>query len=409
MATKLATAYVQVVPTTKGLNAKLKEEFSGAAPQAGEAFSDEFSGVLLKSPLWAVAGIAIGRTLSSSITEGAALQQSRGGVETLFKEDAAKIKKYADDAYKTAGLSANQYMETVTGFSASLLQAMEGNTSEAADVANMALIDMADNTNKFGTNMQSIQYAYQGFAKQNYTMLDNLKLGYGGTKAEMERLLADAQTLTGVKYDITHLDDVFNAIHAIQMDLGVTGTTAQEASSTFSGSLASMAAAGKNVLSKLSLGEDISGPLDDLGDTVKIFLKENLGPMVVNFGEGILRAAPGFVIDVAEALIESAPDIANAGLRLGRALAEGLSEALQEAYNQLVESPWGWFIAPGAKIGNFLNEKLFPSVMLNQNNYNPATGDVNYNFNVNARDLQEVDGLRRTIENARRIGRMGIA
>lgn len=408
--TKLATAYVQVVPTTEGLNKKLSNAMSGAAPEAGEAYGRKFSSSMLSKVGWAAVGVAIGKTIRASIDEGASLQQSRGGVDTLFKKDAAKIKKYADEAYKTAGLSANAYMETVTGFSASLLQSLGGNTAEAADVANMAIIDMSDNVNKFGTDMQSIQYAYQGFAKKTYTMLDNLKLGYGGTKQEMERLLADAQALTGVKYDISHLNDVYEAIHVIQNQLGITGTTAEEVATTFEGSLASMAAAGKNVLAKLTLGEDISGPLKDLGETIMVFLKDNLGPMLMNFGEGVLEAAPGFVVDIAEALIDHAPELAKAGLRLGKALLEGVWTALKDWTEYLKDSPIGWLLAPGLKIGDKINEKLFPTVTLNQSMYeSPSSGGDTFNFNVNARDLQEVDGLIRTADNARRIGRMGMA
>ena len=173
-------------------------------------------------PVTLAATVVVG----GAINQGAALEQSIGGVETLFKEDASVVKANADAAFRTAGLSANAYMEQVTSFSASLISSLSGDTAKAATVADMALIDMADNANKFGTDMESIQNAYQGFAKQNYTMLDNLKLGYGGTKEEMQRLLSDAQKLTGTKYDINNLADVYNAIHAIQENLGVTGTTA---------------------------------------------------------------------------------------------------------------------------------------------------------------------------------------
>ncbi|MCR1943365.1 phage tail protein [Enterococcus gallinarum] len=234
------------------------------------------------------AGVALGKTISSAITEGADLQQSLGGIETLFKSSAGTVKKYADEAYRTAGLSANAYMENVTSFSASLLQSLGGDTAKAADVANMAMIDMSDNANKMGTNMQDIQNAYQGFAKQNYTMLDNLKLGYGGTQEEMKRLLADAQKLTGVKYDINNLSDVYNAIHAIQENLDITGTTAKEAAETFSGSFAAMKAAASNVLGKMALGQDIRPALNALAETTSTFLLGNFLPMVIN----ILKALP---------------------------------------------------------------------------------------------------------------------
>lgn len=237
------------------------------------------------------AGVALGKTISSAITEGADLQQSLGGIETLFKSSAGTVKKYADEAYKTAGLSANAYMENVTSFSASLLQSLGGDTSKAADVANMAMIDMSDNANKMGTNIQDIQNAYQGFAKQNYTMLDNLKLGYGGTQEEMKRLLSDAQKLTGVKYDINNLSDVYNAIHAIQENLDITGTTAKEAAETFSGSFDSMKAAASNVLGRMALGQDIGPSLNALAETVSTFLFNNFIPMVMN----ILKALPGAI------------------------------------------------------------------------------------------------------------------
>ena len=227
--------------------------------------------------------------IGASLNEGAALQQSLGGIETLFKDSGDKVKAYADEAYKTAGMSANSYMETVTSFSASLLQSMGGDTEAAADTANMALIDMADNSNKMGTSMESIQDAYKGFAKQNYTMLDNLSLGYGGTKTEMERLLSDATKLSGVEYNIDNLDDVYNAIHVVQEEMGITGTTAKESAETFSGSLASMKASFSNVLGKLALGEDIKPSLEALAKTTATFLMGNFFPMVGN----IFKALPG--------------------------------------------------------------------------------------------------------------------
>ena len=185
---------------------------------------------------------------TASVNSYADLEQNVGGVETLFKDNADTVIKNAENAYKTAGMTANEYMSTVTSVSASLLQSLGGDTKKAAESADMAIIDMADNANKMGTSMESIQFAYQGFAKQNYTMLDNLKLGYGGTKTEMERLLADAEKISGVKYDISNLNDVYSAIHVIQGELGITGTTAKEASETITGSVASMKAAWDNFL-----------------------------------------------------------------------------------------------------------------------------------------------------------------
>ncbi len=195
---------------------------------------------------------AVGTLVTKSIQSYADYEQLVGGVETLFKESAQKVQEYAANAYKTAGLSANEYMETVTSFSASLLQSLEGDTNAAAEKANMAITDMSDNANKMGTDMALIQNAYQGFAKANYTMLDNLKLGYGGTKEEMARLLADAQAISGIKYDISSYADIVDAIHVIQTEMGITGTTAKEASTTISGSITSMKASWQNLLTAIS-------------------------------------------------------------------------------------------------------------------------------------------------------------
>lgn len=223
----------------------------------------------------------------SAVNSYADLEQNVGGVETLFKKSSDKVIKNAEKAYKTAGISANNYMSTVTSFSASLLQSLAGDTEKAADVADMALTDMADNANKFGTSMESIQNAYQGFAKQNYTMLDNLKLGYGGTKEEMERLLEDAQKITGIKYDISNLNDVFQAIHVIQQELDITGTTAKEAEETISGSVSSMKAAWDNFLNG-------SGTFDQFVDSAKIAF-ENIAKAVAELLPRIAKEIAGAV------------------------------------------------------------------------------------------------------------------
>ncbi len=287
MATEIAQAYVQLIPSARGITGKIQSilnpEASAAGQSAGQSLGSSLVGVMTK----VIAAAGIGKAFSAAISEGAALQQSLGGIETLFKGSADKVKGYANEAYKTTGLSANAYMENVTGFSASLLQSLGGDTNKAAETANMAMIDMSDNANKMGTSMESIQMAYQGFAKQNYTMLDNLKLGYGGTKQEMQRLLADAEKLTGVKYDINNLSDVYSAIHAIQENLDITGTTAKEAASTFSGSFESMKAAAQNVLGKLALGENILPSLHALLKTTSTFIFDNFLPMIGNVFSGL--------------------------------------------------------------------------------------------------------------------------
>ena len=287
MATEIAQAYVQLIPSARGITGKIQSILDPEASAAGQSAGQSLGSSLVSVMTKVIAAAGIGKAFSAAISEGAALQQSLGGIETLFKGSADKVKGYANEAYKTTGLSANAYMENVTGFSASLLQSLGGDTNKAAETANMAMIDMSDNANKMGTSMGSIQLAYQGFAKQNYTMLDNLKLGYGGTKQEMERLLKDAEKLTGVKYDINNLSDVYNAIHAIQENLDITGTTAKEAASTFSGSFESMKAAAQNVLGKLALGENILPSLHALLKTTSTFLFDNFLPMVGNIFSGL--------------------------------------------------------------------------------------------------------------------------
>lgn len=250
--------------------------------------------------------VNLGKTALSSV---GALEQNVGGVETLFGDTADAVIAAADRAYQTAGMSANDYMSTVTSFSASLLQSLGGNTEEAAKVADMAIIDMADNANKMGTSMDMIQNAYQGFAKQNYTMLDNLKLGYGGTKTEMERLLADAQKLTGVKYDINNLNDVYQAIHVIQEEMGITGTTAKEASETLEGSMAAAKAAWDNFMNG-------SGDADQLADafaTAAGNIVKNLAEIIPRFAETLPALAGAIVSQIPGLAAAIVPAVLSAG------------------------------------------------------------------------------------------------
>ena len=249
----------------------------------------------------------------SAIDSYADYEQLIGGVETLFKDSSGIVENYANNAYKTAGLSANDYMETVTSFSASLLQSLKNDTSKSAEVADMAITDMADNANKMGTDMSMIQSAYQGFAKQNYTMLDNLKLGYGGTKSEMERLLKDAQKISGVKYNISNLSDVYNAIHVIQGELGITGTTAKEASTTIQGSVASMKSAWGNLLTGLTdENSDWNTLMNNFVNSVKT-MADNLLPRIESTFEGvgllIIDAGIQLLIGLADGLIEALPEL----------------------------------------------------------------------------------------------------
>ena len=303
-----------------GIGSKVKSGFGKIGSIAGAALTGVTAAV--GGAATALAGLG-----TASVNSYADLEQNIGGIETLFKGSADKVIKNAENAYKTAGMSANQYMETVTGFSASLLQSLGGDTEKAADVADMALTDMADNANKMGTSMESIQWAYQGFAKQNYTMLDNLKLGYGGTKEEMQRLLADAQKLTGVKYDISNLSDVYNAIHVIQQNLGITGTTAKEAASTITGSVSSMKAAFDNFLNG-------SGTIDQLvstGITSIQNIVNAVGELLPNLIQSVANATPQIVgainqifPQILNLIMENAPTILNSIGQILMALVQSL-------------------------------------------------------------------------------------
>ena len=247
-------------------------------------------------------------TVKQAFNNFAEYEQLVGGVDTLFKESSKKVQDYAAKAYMTSGVSANKYMETVTSFSASLLQSLGGDTDKAADIADMAMIDMSDNVNKMGSSMESVQNAYRGFAKQNYMMLDNLKLGYGGTKTEMQRLLKDAEALTGKKYDISHLSDVYEAIHAIQEEMGIAGTTQKEAMETVSGSMNAAKAAWQDVLTAIGSGKDIKKTIKNFASTAKTALK-NAAPVVRQAVVGLFDAAK-----------ELAPELGNIINEVGRGL-----------------------------------------------------------------------------------------
>lgn len=345
MGTELAKAYVQIVPSAKGIKGKISESINPEAGPAGKSFGSSMVGAVKN--VIAIAGI--GKAISASINEGGALQQSLGGIETLFKESADKVKANAANAYKNAGISANEYMEITTSFSASLLSSLSNDTSKAADIADMAMIDMSDNANKMGTDMESIQNAYQGFAKQNYTMLDNLKLGYGGTKTEMQRLLSDAQKITGVKYDINNLSDVYSAIHVIQGELGITGTTAKEAEETFSGSFASMKAAAKDLIGNLSLGNDIKGPLLNLQTTIHTFLVGNLIPMIGSVVKGIptlVESGMALVTQSLNLFAKNANQFVDQGTQFVTSLVTGIVNGLPF----LIEAAWNLALELGSAL-----------------------------------------------------------
>ena len=319
---ELAKAYVQIVPSAEGIQGKITEALGGEPAAAGDTAGQSLGAQLVGTLKKVIAAAGIGKIISESINLGGALQQSLGGVETLFKDSADTVKAYAAQAYKTVGLSANDYMEQTTSFAASLLSSVSQDTQAAADLANMAMVDMADNSNKMGTSMQDIQNAYQGFAKQNYTMLDNLKLGYGGTQAEMQRLLKDAEKISGVHYDLGNLADMYSAIHVIQKEMDITGTTAKEAATTLTGSFAAMKAAAENVMGNWSTGADLTEPLQALADTAQTFLVDNLLPMIGN----VLAGIPEIVYSLV-------PELLQTGTELLSSLAQGFTEGIPEFFS----------------------------------------------------------------------------
>lgn len=275
----------------------------------------------------AIAGVVagFGAMTKASLDSVASLEQNVGGVETLFKKSADTVIANAKRAYETAGMSANDYMSTVTSFSASLLQSLGGDTEKAAEVADMAITDMSDNANKMGTSIEMIQNAYQGFAKQNYTMLDNLKLGYGGTKTEMERLLKDAEKISGIKYDISNLNDVYQAIHVIQTELGITGTTAKEAATTIEGSMNSAKAAWDNFLNGTATVDELVDAFGTAGEVIA----ENLGAILPRLVATVPAAAKGVATGFINAFHESG--IAEAGLQILSDFVNGIQEGAPTA------------------------------------------------------------------------------
>lgn len=340
MAETIGTAYVQIEPSFEGVVPKIDKEFGGAGKDGGNSFSQGFAKVAGGVGKVAAGALAAGTAAVIGFTKQAVssfgeYEQLVGGVETLFKDSAGIVQEYADKAYQTAGLSANKYMETVTSFSASLLQSLGGDTAKAANVADMAIIDMSDNANKMGTSMESIQNAYQGFAKQNYTMLDNLKLGYGGTKTEMERLLADASKLSGIEYDISSFSDVAEAIHVIQTEMGITGTTSAEAAETIQGSVGSIKAAWENLITAIGSGDDLEPYIDNVVNTA-LTAVGNLAPTIQQSLQGIGELAKGLAPIITQQLPELVSSLLPPLLDAATSLVDGLVQALPSILQTLV-------------------------------------------------------------------------
>lgn len=368
----------------------VKKELDNLQKETSSVVGKWKVGFLAAGAAAAAVGVATAKVGKAAIDAYADYEQLVGGVETLFKDNADTVMEYADEAYKTAGMSANAYMETVTGFSASLLQSLGGDTKRAAELGNQAVIDMADNANKMGTDISHIQDAYQGFAKQNYTMLDNLKLGFGGTKSEMERLLVEANKINAemgilTDYDINSFADIVEAIHVVQESMGIAGTTAQEAEDTIQGSVAAAKAAWENLLVGFADGtQDLDVLFGNLVDSLGV-AAENLIPRI------------GQVIgSLVEMLISNAPKIAgilfDAVVDIGKNIVAGLWRGIKASWGNLIDhfegktqeliesakadldihSPSGVF----AEIGEYCMEGLAEGIAAGSDGVVAAQGEV---------------------------------
>jgi len=326
----LGNAYVNIVPKAPGIEGKIEGLFNGGgggAEKAGEGLGKKLLGGVAKLGI----GAAIGSTIKSAFEAGGNLEQSFGGLDTIYEDASAAAKRYAMDAAQ-AGISANSYAEQAVSFGAALKQAYGGDTAAAAEAANTAILDMADNAAKMGTPLENLQNAYQGFAKQNYTMLDNLKLGYGGTKSEMERLLADAKAITGVEYNLDNLGDVYSAIHVIQGELGLTGVAAGEAKTTLTGSMNAVKASWENVMAALTTGEGLDTAMANLTESVGSFA-DNVLKMLGELGPQL----PGLILGLADVILENAPSFIASGVELILQLAVGLIQGIPDLLAKVPE------------------------------------------------------------------------
>lgn len=355
--------YAKITLDTSGYENGLDNASGKASGFADKLKSGLATAAKVGAAALTAAATGMAALIKASIDQYAEYEQLVGGVDTLFKTASDKVQEYAANAYKTAGMSANEYMDTVTSFSASLLQSLGGDTEKAAQKADQAITDMADNANKMGTGMEMIQNAYQGFAKQNYTMLDNLKLGYGGTKEEMERLLADAEKLSGQKFDISSYSDIVDAIHVVQTEMGITGTTAKEAASTIQGSVSAAKSAWSNLITGIAadnadldtlIGNFVSSVETAAGNIiprVSVILggisqlvtsaSTTIIPMVITTITdnlpALLQAAVALVGALGQGIIDSLPAITQAAIDILFFLANGLIENLPTLIDGIVQ------------------------------------------------------------------------
>ena len=330
--TTLGAAYVQIVPSAQGIKGSITNLLGGEAKTAGATSGKSLGANIVSFAKKAIIAGAIGKTVKAALNEGAALQQSYlGGLDTLYGDAADKAREYARAAQE-AGISMNDFSEQAVSFGAALKSAYGGDATKAIEAANTAIMDMADNSAKMGTDIESVQMAYQGFAKQNYTMLDNLKLGYGGTKTEMQRLLADAEALTGVHYDIGNLGDVYDAIHVIQGELGLTGVAAEEASQTFSGSFNAMKAAAQNFLGSLTLGQGVSEAMSQLATSASTFFFGNFLPMIGTLIKSLPAAIGTFLQEGVPLLLEQISALISSLASSITSLAKGMTSETVSAW-----------------------------------------------------------------------------
>lgn len=310
---------------------------SGIKSLSGKLGSLAKTGAVAITGLVTAASAAVGALATLSIKQYAEYEQLVGGVETLFKDSSELVQRYAANAFETAGLSANEYMNTITGFSASLLQGLGGDTEKAARIGHQAILDMSDNANKMGTDMSMIQNTYQGFAKQNYTMLDNLKLGFGGTKEEMQRLLVEAEKISGVKYNISNFSDIIEAIHVIQNEMGITGTTAKEAATTISGSFNMLKSAWSNILTGMASDtENFDDLVNDLVYSLQTFGGNILPRIKIAIG-GITKLFNSLVQELPSLINSVLPELLNSGIDIIKNLISGIQAGLPSLINTALE------------------------------------------------------------------------
>lgn len=355
----IGSAYLQIMPSMEGVNKEIEQAMGDAGEKGSSSFGSAFAsglGAVTKVTAAAVGAAAAGvSALTKEAVSGYAdYEQLVGGLETMFEDLSWDVEQNANKAFQTAGLSANEYMETVMGFSAALtssLQNTEGNISRAADLSDQIIIDMADNANKMGSSMESIQNAYAGFAKQNYTMLDNLKLGYGGTKEEMQRLLDDASELSGMEFNIENFSDVAEAIHVIQENMRITGTTAEEANTTISGSLASTKSAWENLLVGMANPSDevdlgalidnlIQSALTALNNLMPIIQQSlpGIGQVITQVVPILAQMLPGLVTTLVPPLIDAAIQLVNALVQALPDILGIIIEQIPTLFNLIVET-----------------------------------------------------------------------